>query len=118
MSNPGRSSRGRGSSAPLVLYLLTLASALPLGQVLAAAYPQPEGACSGIGWGCSLYGWDAAYFVLMVVGVPYALALGFVLGLLSLLPERWRGVQTAVAALGLAVPWGTVLVGLAYAQRG
>jgi hypothetical protein len=88
-----------------VLYLVTLLSAWPIGAVVADATPQPAGACSGIGFGCSLYGWDAAAFVLLYVGAPYALGLGLLVGLLGLLPPRWRAIQTAAAAGGLVFPW-------------
>jgi hypothetical protein len=94
------------------LYLTTLLSAYPLGAIVAAATPQPAGACSGIGFGCSLYGWDAAGFLLAIVGVPYAVGLALVLLVLGLLPTRWRPVQFAVAAFGLAVPWVVVLAGV------
>jgi hypothetical protein len=90
---------------PWLLYLLTLLSAYPIGAILAAASPQPDGACSGIGFGCTLYGWDAAGFMLMIVGIPYALGLAFVLAVLGFLPWRWRPVQAVVATVGLAVPW-------------
>jgi len=30
----------------------------------------PPGQCSGIGWGCSLAGWDAVAFALIIIGVP------------------------------------------------
>lgn len=88
-----------------ILYLLTLLSALPLAALLAATTPMPDGACSGIGFGCSLYGWDAAGFTLLFIGVPYVLGLGVLLGLLSLLPERIAVIATVVGGLGLAVPW-------------
>lgn len=88
-----------------VLYLLTLLSAWPVGAIVAHASPPPAGACSGIGFGCSLYGWDAAGFLLLYLGIPYALGLALVLALLGLLPPRWRPAQTIVAAGGLAVPW-------------
>ena len=32
----------------------------------------PDGQCSGIGWGCSLAGWDAVGFTLIILGVPIA----------------------------------------------
>jgi hypothetical protein len=90
---------------PWLAYLLTLLSAWPVGEVVARSTPQPEGACSGIGFGCSLYGWDAAGFLLMVVGIPFALVLAVVLAVLSILPERFAPAATAVALVGLAVPW-------------
>jgi hypothetical protein len=88
-----------------VAYLLTLLSAWPIGATIAHAMPQPAGACSGIGFGCTLYGWDAATFALLYLGVPYALGLALVLALLGLLRPRWRPVQTVVAGGGLGVPW-------------
>ena len=89
-------------STPWLLYLATLASGLPFAAALAAANPMPEGACSGIGWGCSLYGWDVAGFALTILGVPFAVVLGLVLGLLSLARPP---VAAVAAAVGLAVPW-------------
>ena len=103
----------RPRTAAWILFLLTLVSALPIAAVIAAAHPMPEGACSGIGFGCSLYGWDVAGFALLFLGVPYALGLATLLGVLCLLPDRWAGIVTAVAGLGLAVPW--VVAGLAAA---
>ena len=100
----------RPRTAAWILYLLTLVSALPLAAVVAATNPMPEGACSGIGFGCSLYGWDAAGFALLLLGVPYALGLAAVLGVLSLLPERFAGIVTIVAGLGLAIPWILVVL--------
>lgn len=97
--------RNRRRGTAWTLYLLTLLSALPLAALLAAANPMPEGACSGIGFGCSLYGWDAAGFALLVLGVPYAVGLAVVIGLLCLLPDRLAVVVTIVAGIGLAVPW-------------
>ena len=35
----------------------------------------PPGQCSGIGWGCSLAGWDAVAFALIIIGVPLLLLL-------------------------------------------
>jgi hypothetical protein len=98
-------------SAPSALYLLTLLSAFPLGAMVAAAMPQ-SGPCSGIGFGCSLHGWDAAWFLLGLLGMPYAIALAAVLALLSALPERLRAIQTGVAVVGLAIPWAAALIGL------
>jgi hypothetical protein len=97
---------------PWLLYLVTLVSAWPLGAIMAAAYPQPAGSCSGIGFGCSLYGWDLAAFALYVLGIPYAAALALVLGLLALLPDRWAPLQVTVAVVGLAVPWMVVVAGV------
>jgi len=34
----------------------------------------PDGQCSGIGWGCSLAGWDAVGLTLIIFGAPLALA--------------------------------------------
>lgn len=33
----------------------------------------PDGQCSGLGWGCSLAGWDAAGIAAVLYGVPVAL---------------------------------------------
>lgn len=95
---------------PWLLYALTLLSAAPLAALVAWQTPQPPGTCSGIGWGCSLYGWDAAGFALLLFGVPYALVLGVVLAALV-----WSGspgairVAALVAGLGLVVPWVFVI---------
>lgn len=97
------------------LYALTLASVLPLAPIYAGANEMPEGACSGIGWGCSLYGWDAVGFALLIVGIPYALGLALLLGVLCLLPDRIAPIVTVVAAIGLAVPWVLVLLAAASA---
>lgn len=98
----------RPRSTAWILYLLTLASALPLGAMIASANPA-DGGCSGIGFGCSLYGWDAAGFALLLLGVPYAVVLAAVLGVLSLLPQRYAVLAKVVAGAGLAVPWFAVI---------
>ena len=97
---------------PWVAYLLTLLSAWPVGAFLARTTPQPVGACSGIGFGCSLYGWDAAGFLLVFLGIPFAVALGLVLAVLSILPERFAPLATGVALAGLAVPWAFLAYGV------
>jgi hypothetical protein len=99
----------RRALTPWLLYLATLCSALPIAGIVAAASPQPPGACSGIGWGCSLYGWDAAGFLLLLVGAPYAIVLALAVGALSFLPVRLRPFQIGVASIGLAVPWAAAL---------
>lgn len=96
--------------APVLLYVAMLLSLLVLAAVIAASTPQPDGACSGIGFGCSLYGWDLAGFLLMIVGLPYAVAVGAVLAILGLL--RWWRAATAVAGLACVAPWVLVLVAL------
>ena len=100
---PGR----RFLRSPWLPYAATIVSALPLGAIVAAANPQPAGACSGIGFGCSLYGWDAAAFLLLFVGGPYAFVLAIVLGVLS--RARSRTLPVTAAWIGLAVPWVAVL---------
>ena len=93
------------------LYAATLASALPIAAIIARSTPMPEGACSGIGWGCSLYEWDAAGFALMIFGIPYAFVLTFVLFMLSFVGKKAAPI---VASVGLAVPWAfTLLIALA-----
>lgn len=89
------------------LYAATLASALPIAAIIAWATPMPEGACSGIGWGCSLYEWDAAGFALMIFGIPYAIALATVLFMLSFVGKKAAPV---VAGIGLAIPWAFALL--------
>jgi threonine/homoserine efflux transporter RhtA len=37
----------------------------------------PQGQCEGIGWGCNVYGGDAAFFAAIVV-IPIALTLLFI----------------------------------------
>lgn len=93
---------------PWVLYVVMLLSAPLVGLALATATSQPPGACSGIGWGCSLYGWDLVGFVLIVVGLPFALVLMGAIALLELL--RLRPLATGVAALGVVAPWLLVVV--------
>ena len=90
--------------APWLLYVLTLMSAGPLAALVAWQTPQPPGACSGIGWGCSLYGWDAAGFMLLLFGVPYAAVLGTVLAVLGAFGVS-NALRRAVASVGLATPW-------------
>lgn len=85
-----------------LLYVATLASALPVAAVVAWATPMPEGACSGIGWGCSLYEWDAAGFALIIFGVPYAAALATVLFILTFVGKRAAPI---VGWIGFAIPW-------------
>ena len=89
------------------LYMATLASALPIAAVIAWATPMPEGACSGIGWGCSLYEWDAAGFALVIFGVPYAAAVATVLFILSFVGKR---AAPAVGWIGLLIPWAFTLL--------
>lgn len=92
-----------------VLFAATLASALPIAAVIAAATPMPEGACSGIGFGCSLYEWDAAGFALMIFGIPYAFVLAVVLFILTFVGKRAAPI---VGWVGLAIPWVVVLLGV------
>jgi hypothetical protein len=87
------------------LYLLTLLSAWPLGAMVAKSMQRPPGATSGIGFGASLYGWDAAGFLLVLLGIPYAAILAIVLALLTLLPQRLQLIPVSVGLIGLAVPW-------------
>lgn len=95
--------------APWLLFAATLLSALPLGAIVAASLPASPGDCEGIGFGCSLHGWNAAKFALLVLGIPYALALFVLLSLLSLgRSPGWLIAQTVVALTGLAVPWAAV----------
>lgn len=90
---------------PWVIYAATIASALPIGAILAASNPKPEGACSGIGFGCSLYGWDAVGFAYIIFGIPFAVVFAVVLGVLSLPAVRRPWLATAVSACGFLVPW-------------
>ncbi|MFP5326202.1 MAG: hypothetical protein ACLGHT_01825 [Acidimicrobiia bacterium] len=92
------------------IYAATIASGLPLGAVVAAANQMPEGGCSGIGFGCSLYGWSAAGVLLLIVGLPYALLLGTVLVVLSFAGRR---AAVPVAWVGLAIPWIAVFAAVA-----
>jgi hypothetical protein len=97
----------RRIGAAWALYLATLLSAVPLAAIVATANPMPEGACSGIGFGCSVYGWDAAGFALVIAGVPYTVVLGMLVALAGLLG---RMVATGVALAGLLLPWTFTLV--------
>lgn len=90
---------------PWVFYAATMASALPIGAILAASNPLPEGACSGIGFGCSLYGWDAVGFAFIIFGIPFAVVFAVVLGVLSLPSIRRPWLATVAAIGGFAVPW-------------
>ena len=89
------------------LYAATLASALPIAAITAGSTPMPEGACSGIGWGCSLYEWDAAGFMLLIFGIPYAMALTTVLFILSFVGKKGAPI---VATIGLVIPWVLTLL--------
>lgn len=97
-------------TSPWTPYVLMLLSAMPLGAVLARANPQPPDACSGIGFGCSLYGWDAVGFFAMLFGAPYATVLGIAILLLSLLPKAYAWLPLTVGWLGL----GGFLMGVAF----
>lgn len=94
----------RRRGVPWLIFLLTLFSAWPLGAMVAAATPATPDDCEGIGFGCSLHEWNAARFLLLILGVPYAVCLAAVLGVLSL-HARWLRAQTFVAVVGLAAPW-------------
>lgn len=51
----------------------------------------PEGTCSGMGWGCSLAGWDAVGIALLFIGIPLLLVLLFghlIIGLAQWLRSR------------------------------
>lgn len=65
----------------------------------------PEGACSGIGFGCSLYGWDAVGVAYLIFGIPFAVMLAVILGVLSLPSIRRPWLTVAVATTGFALPW-------------
>ena len=95
---------------PWLIYAAAMVSLLPIGAVLAVTNPMPEGACSGIGWGCSLYGWDAVALGMVIFGAPYAVLFAIVLGVLTLPAFRHPAVATATAAVGFAVPWVFMLV--------
>ena len=99
----------RRTWTPWLTYLATLLSAWPLGAIVAASHPLEGDACSGIGFGCSRYGWDLAGFLLMFLGIPYAFGLLIVLVTLSLVGDQGRVVPTVAAVVGLAVPWVFVL---------
>ena len=109
---PARHGDGMHSFArsPWAAVVATVASALPLAALVAVSNPMPEGACSGIGWGCSLYGWDAAGLALLLLGVPYVVLLVAVVALLHLLPARHRAAPVrTVAWAGFALPWIVVV---------
>ena len=53
----------------------------------------PPGQCSGIGWGCSLAGWDAVGVGLIFIGVPLLLLLlvgHLIIGVAQLVRSRRR----------------------------
>ena len=102
--------RWRSPWSPWLVYLATFISLLPIGTVLAVTNPMPEGACSGIGFGCSLYGWDAVAFGMIIFGVPFVTLLAVVLGVLSIPALRRPPLALLVAGLGFAVPWLFLLV--------
>jgi hypothetical protein len=90
---------------PWLLFLATLLSALPLGAMIAASAPPVPGECEGIGFGCSLHGWNAAEFALLILGLPYAMVLFVLLAVLSSGDPRSLPAQTFVAVAGLVIPW-------------
>jgi ABC-type proline/glycine betaine transport system permease subunit len=45
----------------------------------------------------------------LLLGVPYAVILAALLGVLCVLPRRYAGIVEVVAGLGLAVPWLAVI---------
>ena len=87
----------------------------PLAFVYRLAAPEPGDAginCGGIGFGESPCGWDAVGLFYAFVGIPYALGVLTIVGLLEL-----GGLKTHMARLGLAsvaavIPWGVALVAL------
>ena len=100
-------------TSPGRLYVATIALVAVATVVVAIGNPRPEGACSGIGWGCSLYGWEHALVGLMVVGVPFLLVSGLALLLTGLLPEPVRGVVSVVVAWSaVAVPTYVIIATL------
>src|SRR5687768_13595643 len=96
--------KGIRITSPWVLYLLSLALLPVATAVVAIANPMPEGACSGIGWGCSLYGWDAALFGLVIVGVPFIAICGMLILVSSFLPGRWKVLSKVVGWVAVAGP--------------
>lgn len=102
--------RCRRPRFPWMIYAATIASAVPIGAILATSNPMPEGACSGIGFGCSLYGWDAVGFAYLIFGVPFAVTFAVILGVLSLPSIRRPWLTSAVATIGFALPWLAVAV--------
>lgn len=99
--------------SPWTPYVLMLLSAMPLAALAARANPMPQGSCSGIGFGCSLYGWDLVGLVALVVGVPYVTVLGIAIFLLTRLPRRLEWMPLVMGWLGL----GAFLVGAAALAR-
>jgi hypothetical protein len=66
-------SRRRQVIVHVVWTILVVAAAAFVLLSIASTRPKP-GQCEGIGWGCNLYGGDAAFFAAFFV-VPIALAL-------------------------------------------
>lgn len=98
----------------LTIYVLMLVSAVPLGAIMAAANPMPPGGCSGLGFGCSLYGWDGVAFVAVLFGAPYVFVLGVALLVLAKVRRR-PDLARVVAWGGLVVFW---VGGLLMAETG
>ena len=95
---------GTNRKTPWILYGISLLLLPVVATAVAVANPRPQGACSGIGFGCSLYGWDAALLGLLVLGLPFAVGMGLLLGLTSLLGDRFHFLRVAVACLAIAGP--------------
>ena len=90
--------------SPGRLYVATVALVAVATAVVAISNPRPEGACTGIGWGCSLYGWQHALVGLMFVGLPFLLVSGLAVLFTGMLPAPLRFVPVIVAWLSVAFP--------------
>jgi hypothetical protein len=89
---------------PGVLFGVAVALTLLATAVVAVENPRPEGACTGIGWGCSLYGWEAALLGLLIFGLPFVFIAGVLVLATSHLPRPWRVLSVVIGWLAVAVP--------------
>lgn len=101
--------------APWAVLGLGALSAVPLALVFRAAAPEPGDRginCGGIGFGESPCGWDAVGFFYAVIGVPYALTVVVVLGLLELGGRRLHALRLGLAVLAALLPSFAATAGL------
>lgn len=99
---------------PWILYAATWLSVGAAGLAIwaAAALEQARNPppCHGIGWGCSLEPAESAGLALVVLGVPYLVALASLLGLLELAGPKGTRMRAVVAGLGAALPLVVVVL--------
>lgn len=101
-SPPGRRASRRSvlRASPHAVWAVVVV--VPFGAYLAwlSQTTLPPGQCTGLGWGCSVAGWDAVGLAAIIYGVPLA-ALWFAGHLLIALIRRRR----RSPAPALPVPW-------------